>query len=354
MLFIDATQALAQQRQVAVTADGLRLLRRHTLAGVGVVLSIYVAPDEVRWRRWGGPGTPGAPNHRYDLQGAPDPGRTGRAPMSSGENPSAPAARAREMVAWPPVSGACDPRPRIGLVDTPVEVSHPLLLGARIETISLLAVGQQPAGPAHGTAVASLLVGQRETPALLPQARLLAVGAFVEQHGRTYTTAELLLRAIDRLVLARVSVINLSLGGPPNRWLAQLVAQAQARGVALVASAGNGGAGAPPAHPAALDGVIAVTAIDLGGHGAPNAPQGAYIDFAAPGVDMPVAQAGAGLAYRSGSSFAAPFLTAMLATGLPLDTLSHTARDLGAAGRDPHFGWGLAQATGECISQPGR
>ena len=42
------------------------------------------------------------------------------------------------------------------------------------------------------------------------------------------TTAELLIRAVDRLVQSGVAVINLSLGGPANRWLGQVLQQAGA------------------------------------------------------------------------------------------------------------------------------
>jgi hypothetical protein len=63
---------------------------------------------------------------------------------------------------------------------------------------------------------------------------------------------------------------------------------------------------------------------------------------------------------RSGTSFAAPFLTATVAVARLRSTadgsansttlLQSSAVDLGAPGRDPVFGWGLVNADGLCAS----
>ena len=119
-------------------------------------------------------------------------------------------------------------------------------------------------------------------------------------------------------------------------------------------SGGNGGPGAPPAFPAALEGVIAVTAVDVDGRLFEQANRGGYVDVAAPGVRVIAPAAGP----ETGTSFAAPFVTAwvaaMIAEGGPADAaamhraIAVTARDLGPAGRDPDFGWGLLQSDGNC------
>jgi len=59
-----------------------------------------------------------------------------------------------------------------------------------------------------------------------------------------------------------VRVVNMSLSGPPNEVLKRAIASAQAKGMVIVAAAGNNGAGAGPSYPAAYPGVIAVTAVD--------------------------------------------------------------------------------------------
>jgi subtilisin family serine protease len=184
---------------------------------------------------------------------------------------------------------------------------------------------------------------------------LLAVNAFFQREGKVFSTAELLILALDQLLVARAEVINLSLGGPSNRLLEQIAQRLHGRGISLVAAAGNGGPTSPPTYPAAYEQVVAVVAVDVLGEPDAHAPRGAYLDFAAPGVDIPVADTKGGTVYRSGSSYAAPFVTALLALGIPESQLRKTARDLGAPGRDDIYGWGFARGVNNCAgAQPAR
>ena len=119
--------------------------------------------------------------------------------------------------------------------------------------------------PDHGTAVAALLVGRRDsqTPGLVPDARLVAVDAFYRDGGtadRTDVTS--LVTAIEALAERGVRVINMSLSRPANEVLQKAIAAAQAKGIVVVAAAGNNGAGTEPSYPAAYPGVFAVTAVD--------------------------------------------------------------------------------------------
>lgn len=344
LLVLDPTLEQAQARQAALQSAGLRLIRRALLAGVGGVLSTYRAPDAMRYQQHAAAGALTVPNHRYELMDG-----SVASDAAGHENL---ARRLRQQVAWPP-EGACRSAPRIGMIDTPVEVGHVALLGSHIETVSLLPVGLRAADAEHGTAVASVLVGQRATPALLPRAQLLAVSVFVQTEGRVYTTAELVIRGVDRLILARVDAINFSFGGPGNRLLEQVLRRARQLGVPLVAAAGNGGPQAPATYPAAYDSVLAVVAVDLSGRPDARASRGEHLDFAAPGVDIPVARLRGGLTYRSGSSYAAPFVAAMLAAGISESQLREAAEDLGEPGRDAVFGWGLARGRGPCDVKAG-
>ena len=133
---------------------------------------------------------------------------------------------------------------------------------------------------------------------------------------------------------------------------------AAAKGMILVAAAGNGGKDAPPAYPAAHPDVIAVTAIDAEARIYKRANRGDYIDLAAPGVDVWAAKAGGGGSYRSGTSFAVPFVVAAIAieqNAAPgatahqlLAKLRAGAQDLGAKGHDPIYGDGLLAAPKSC------
>jgi subtilisin family serine protease len=85
-----------------------------------------------------------------------------------------------------------------------------------------------------------------------------------------------------------------------------------------------------------------------------EAARGPQVMFASPGADL--AAAGTDQAYAAvrGTSFAAPFVAALLAAALAapdfadaaaaVDALSKTAIDLGPPGRDLTYGFGLVGA----------
>ena len=120
----------------------------------------------------------------------------------------------------------------------------------------------------------------------------------------------------------------------------------------VAAAVGNGGRNAPPAHPAALNDVLGATAVSADGRIYWRASQGATVDFAVPGVELPTADGPGAVRLRSGTSYAVPYLVAQLSQSLFEGVLSRTdwldgrnvpVADLGAPGRDPVFGWGLPQ-----------
>jgi hypothetical protein len=147
-------------------------------------------------------------------------------------------------------------------------------------------------------------------------------------------------------------VINLSLGGPqPDSVLEAAVAYAADRGVVLVAAAGNSGdQGNPTIYPAAYADAVAVGATDRGDQPAVFSSSGAYVDLAAPGVDVVIPTLGGGWGFADGTSFSAPYVAASAALvlarhpGLPAaDVVAHleaTAQDVAAPGRDPLTGAG--------------
>ena len=218
-------------------------------------------------------------------------------------------------------------------------------------------------GRRHGTAVAAILLGSAESrsPGLLPDATVIAVDAFHRSGSRDERSDVFtLVRAMDLLAENRVSVINFSLAGPPNQLLEAMTRRLADTGIVLVAAAGNAGPRAEPAYPAAYPDVIAVTAVDRNGNAYRRAGRGAHIDLAAPGVDVWTAASIRGARTRTGTSFAAPFVTAAVALAqMRLNLKGHdeiagalakNARDLGAPGRDDIFGHGLLQALGTCRS----
>lgn len=267
----------------------------------------------------------------------------------------------RRLIGWGEPPAGCGAGLRLGLLDTGVDRGNAALVGARILQRSFLRSGAKPASTDHGTAVAAILVGRGPAvdSGLLPGAELAVAAVFtVGAADAPATDLVSLIRALDWLAGAGARVINMSLAGDPNALLSLAVRRVLARGVALVAAVGNGGAAAPPAFPAAEPGVIAATAVDSGARLYAEAGRGDHVDFAAPGVRIWTPGQGASGRYRTGTSFAAPFVTAAAAAailaGAPADperlaaALARTAVDLGAPGRDPLFGWGLIQGAHPC------
>jgi subtilisin family serine protease len=272
---------------------------------------------------------------------------------------------ARHVVGWPatPVMpGRCTTPSRIGLIDTAINADHLAFEGGKIETIKLGSGDLPDSGRQHGTAVAALLIGSAasRTPGLVPGSELIAVDAFHRGGGGDRSSAYDLVRAIDLLASRGVEVINMSLTGPANLLLERTVEEAIERDIVLVAAAGNDGPRAAPLYPGAYDDVIAVTAVDRRKNPYRRAGTGAHIDIAAPGVQVWTAASVEGARSKTGTSFAAPFVTAsvaMIKAARPEmkaaeieGLLRNTAEDLGKPGKDPVFGWGLLNPQAICSS----
>lgn len=217
----------------------------------------------------------------------------------------------------------------VGMIDGGV-ASHPSLAGAAIEQNGF-AGAPKPTG--HGTAVASLLVGnQGPFRGAATGAKLLV--ADVYGGNRAAGSASAIVPALGWLASHGARVINISLVGPQNAVVARAIDAVQRRGIRVVAAVGNDGPAAPPQYPASYQGVIAVTAVDARGHALPEAGKAAHLDFAAPGADMAAALPGQGYARVRGTSFAAPLAAArLLVTGSPERLASEARRGSGRIGR---------------------
>lgn len=209
----------------------------------------------------------------------------------------------------------------IGMIDGGV-ASHPALARAAIEQNGF-AGAPKPTG--HGTAVASLLVGdQGPFRGAAAGARLFV--ADVYGGDRAAGSASSIVRALGWLASHKVEVINISLVGPRNAIVARAIDAVQRRGIRVVAAVGNDGPAAPPQYPASYPGVIAVTAVDGRGHALPEAGKPTHLDFAAPGADMAAALPGSGYVRVRGTSFASPLAAARLAAAGSPQRLAAEAR----------------------------
>lgn len=195
----------------------------------------------------------------------------------------------------------------VGMIDGGV-AAHPSLAGASIEQNGFAG---RPDPTGHGTAVASLLVGQHGPfSGAAPGARLYV--ADVYGGSSAAGSAASIVKALGWLAGKRPQVINVSLVGPANSVLGRAIQRVQARGISIVAAVGNDGPAAPPQYPASYPGVVAVTAVDARGRALPEAGRAKHLDFAAPGAEMAAALPGRGYARVRGTSFAAPLASARL------------------------------------------
>lgn len=267
---------------------------------------------------------------------------------------------AHETVGWSGWPSAF--APKIGMIDTGINVDHEALAGQNLVVRQADLSDRDAAGRQHGTAVAAILIGRLDSPVpgLLPYAELVAVDAFHATAQGDAADAFALSEALQILADEGVSVVNLSFSGPENAVLGQVVQEVLAAGIGLVAAAGNEGPGALPVYPAAWPGVIAVTAVDSARRPYRQAARGAHIAFAAPGVNLWTAASIRGGRLRSGTSYAAPFVTAALAVErkrMGAETLGETvarmaacAIDQGDPGRDEIFGHGVLSSPQQCLA----
>ena len=270
----------------------------------------------------------------------------------------------RSMIGWKPDHKSCASRVKIGIIDTSFDVAHPAFAGRKFKQGNFLGEGAISSNDWHGTAVLSLLAGSAKssTPGLVPDAEFFLASAFkTDNEGNASADTFGILNALAWLAALDVRIVNMSFSGPNDDLIAKAIANMSGTGVTFVAAAGNRGPNGPASYPAAYPDVIAVTAVNRSLKGYVHANSGNYVDVAQPGVDVWTALPGGREGYRTGTSFAAPFFTGILAT-LPVARAGRQSKaellgrlsfkDLGSPGRDPVFGQGLAFAPERCTPGP--
>lgn len=211
----------------------------------------------------------------------------------------------------------------------------------------------------HGTHVAGIIAAQQNNSGMVgvaPNVSLYAVKAMDENGNGDLQD---LLKALDWSITNHMDIINMSLGTPDNSPVLQaMIDKAYKAGILVVAAAGNdgtsSGAGDTIDYPAKYPSVIGVTAVDKNMKRGYFSSTGPEAEVAAPGVDIVSTYLDNQYAIGSGTSQAAPHVTGILAllkqanptlTNVQLRTLldNYYTKDLGAYGRDPFYGYGLAE-----------
>jgi subtilisin family serine protease len=238
----------------------------------------------------------------------------------------------------------------VAVVDSAIDMNHPDLAGAFVEQYD--AVGRREKPHFHGTGMVGAIAAHRKLLGIAPQAKILAIQAFSSTTRQTpEATTKQILAGLDWAVRRGARVINMSFAGPYDPMLQLAMKNAHAKGVVLIAAAGNLGPKSPPLYPAADPHVIAVTAIDENDHLFAQAVRGPHVAVAAPGVDVMVPAPEETYQLSTGTSVAAAHVSGVAALLIErhpnvdaatiLEVLTSTTRKLNPRGRDDQFGWGL-------------
>jgi type VII secretion-associated serine protease mycosin len=265
-------------------------------------------------------------------------------------------ARVQAPAAWATSTGA---GVTVAVIDSGVDAGHPDLAGQVLPGIDLVAgtTGTSTDPNGHGThvagTVAALTGNNVGVSGFAPHARILPVRVLgASGSGSSSAVATGVTWAADQ----GAQVINMSLGSTAQvSALTNAIAYARAKGVVVIASAGNSREkGSPTNYPGADPGVVAVAATDSSDTYASYSNQGSYVDLAAPGSGIISTYPGGRYVSMSGTSMAAPHVAALAALLKASDptanpdrieqAMQSSAVDLGAAGKDADYGYGRINA----------
>ena len=240
----------------------------------------------------------------------------------------------------------------IAVIDSGIDVKHPELVNSIADTFD--ALGSKEGPHVHGTGIAGAIAAHARLMGSAPEARLLAIRAFGGAAGGAESSSYVILKGLDYAVEHGAQIVNMSFAGPKDPLIERGIAATAARGILLVAAAGNAGAKSPPLYPAANPNVIAVSGTDAQERLFAASNRGVHIAIAAPGLDIFLPAPDEKYQITSGTSFSAAYISGVAALIMernpalkPNDVraiLLKTARDLGAPGRDDLFGAGEADA----------
>jgi Subtilase family len=240
----------------------------------------------------------------------------------------------------------------VAVIDSGIDIRHPEFAGAVVSSFDALSSKEGP--HLHGTGVAGAIVSHARLMGSAPAARILAIRAFGAAPKGAESTSYVILKALDYAAAHGAQIVNMSFAGPKDALIERGLAALAAKGILMVAAAGNAGPKSPPLYPAANTNVIAVSATDAQDKLFAASNRGGYIAISAPGVEIILPAPDEKYQMSSGTSFSAAYVSGLAALMLERNPalkpdqvralLMKTARDLGPPGRDDQFGAGEADA----------
>ncbi|MCW9015535.1 MAG: S8 family serine peptidase, partial [Kangiellaceae bacterium] len=203
----------------------------------------------------------------------------------------------------------------VAIIDSGVDITHKDFQGASINyqdfvgTLGINSSEKNVSAEKHGTAVASLIVAQRNNAegiaGIAPSVKLYAYRSCWEnQKNKTICNTLTLSLALDKVFQVRPYLLNLSLSGPEDRLLEALIDKIISQGTKVV-SAYDDKRGEHARFPKSRVGVYYARGI------LQKSIQGNY--FLLPGKDIIAAQPENSYQFLSGNSLSSAHLTSVLA-----------------------------------------
>ncbi len=255
---------------------------------------------------------------------------------------------------------------KVAILDTGVDYNHIDISSNYVRGFNFVNGTVDPMDDnGHGTHIAGTVAALSNSVGVIgeaPDAKIYALKV-LDATGAGYSSS--VISALDWAVANGIQVVNLSFGTAtyPGTAMEDAFINAEAKGLVVVASAGNSGTCAGDTdtvmYPARFSTVISVGATDSNNAHACFSSSGPNVELSAPGVNINSIKLGGGDTLYSGTSMAAPHVTGIAADIISAgvtdlngngrtndevrDILDKTALDLGTTGRDNIFGFGLAK-----------
>lgn len=246
---------------------------------------------------------------------------------------------------------------RVAVIDTGIDYTHPDLAANVKGGWDFVNKDDNPMDDhGHGTHVSGTIAARDDNSGVVgmaPEASLYGLKV-LSASGSGY--ADDVARALEWCITNNIQVVNMSLSGGYSSVLESACSKASQAGIILVAAAGNSGTssgtGDTVGYPAKYATVIATAATDRSDLRAAFSSTGPAVEIAAPGVSVYSTYPGGRYVSMSGTSMACPHVAGaaalILGAGIPAanvrSLLQSTADDLGTAGRDEWYGYGLLDA----------
>ncbi|MBR0774926.1 S8 family serine peptidase [Bradyrhizobium diazoefficiens] len=353
---IDAALSVSEADELA-RRHGLTRIASESFPLIGATIGLFRitdgSPPERAKRQFAADGSVRSvqPNFRYVLQDQK------AAVPTEGDPAQYALAKLRLPQAHTLVHGA---NVTIAVIDSGIDTTHPELTNSIADNFDALGSTEGP--HVHGTGIAGAIVAHGRLMGSAPEARIIAIRAFGGTTGGAASNSYVILRSLNYAAEHGAQIVNMSFAGPKDAVIERAIAATAARGLVLVAAAGNAGAKSPPLYPAANPNVIAVSATDQQDKLFSASNRGNHIALAAPGVDIFLPAPDGKYQMTSGTSFSAAYVSGVAALLLERNyalkpealrlTLAKTARDIGSPGRDDLFGDGEADAFAAVMAVP--